>query len=44
MRDSGITGKERLEHIIQAIAEIEAFTIDASKQSFLGNRVLINAA
>ena len=43
MRDSCITGKERLKHIQQAIAEIETFTKDASKESFLSNRVLIDA-
>jgi len=43
MRDSSITGKERLIHIQQAIAEIEAFTKDASRESFLKDRVLINA-
>jgi len=43
MRDSSITGKERFVHIQQAIAEIEAFTKDSSRESFLNNRVLINA-
>jgi uncharacterized protein with HEPN domain len=43
MRDSSITGKERLVHILEAITEIEAFTKDSSLKSFLKNRVLINA-
>ena len=43
MRDNSITGKERLVHILEAIAEIEHFTNDSSKESFLSNRVLINA-
>jgi len=43
MRDSSITGKERLEHINQAIADIETFIKDASKESFLSDPVLINA-
>lgn len=43
MRDNSITGKERLMHILEAIAEIEHFTNDSSRDSFLSNRVLINA-
>ena len=43
MRDSGITAKERIIHIQQAILEIEAFTKDVSRESYLNNSVLINA-
>ena len=43
MRDNSITGKERLVNILEAIAEIEQFTKDSSRESFLSNRVLINA-
>ena len=43
MRDSSITEKERLIHIQQAVTEIEVFTKDVSRESFLNNRVLINA-
>lgn len=43
MRDSRITGKERLEHIIQAINEIETFTKDETRESYLNDVVLINA-
>jgi uncharacterized protein with HEPN domain len=43
MRDSRITAKDRLLHIQQAIAEIETFTKEASRESFLNNSVLINA-
>ena len=43
MRDSNITGKERLLHIQEAITEIEVFTKETSRESFLDNRVLINA-
>jgi uncharacterized protein with HEPN domain len=43
MRDRSISGKERLVHIQQAIAEIEVYTKDVSRQSFLNNPVLINA-
>lgn len=43
MRDSRITGKERLEHIIQAINDIEKFTKDETKESYLNDLVLINA-
>ncbi|MBV5349103.1 DUF86 domain-containing protein [bacterium] len=43
MRDSKITGKERLLHITQAISEIESYTKDVAKESFLANRVLIGA-
>ncbi|MDP2335307.1 MAG: DUF86 domain-containing protein [Bacteroidota bacterium] len=43
MRDSQITGKERLEHIQQAIADIEAFTKDSSKETYLNDPVLIHA-
>jgi len=43
MRDSRITGKERLEHIKQAIADIENFIKDSSKESYLSDSMLINA-
>lgn len=43
MRDNNITGKERVEHILQAIAEIDVFTRDTSRESYLNDRVLINA-
>ena len=43
MRDISITGKERLEHILKAIADIETFTKDASKETYLNNFILINA-
>lgn len=44
MRDSKITGKERLLHITQAISDIESYTKDVAKESFLANRVLIDAS
>jgi len=43
MRDNSITGKERLEHILKAIADIADFVKDASKESYLHDAVLINA-
>lgn len=43
MRDSRITGKERLEHILKAINDIEEFTSVVTKESYLQNLVLINA-
>ena len=43
MRDSQITGKERIDHILKAIADIETFTKDSSKELFLNDLVLINA-
>ncbi len=43
MRDSSITGKERLEHILKAIADIGTFIKDVSKESYLNDPVLINA-
>ena len=43
MRDSKISGKERLEHIRQAISDIKMYTKDSSKETFLTNVVLINA-
>lgn len=43
MRDSKITGKERLEHILKAINDIEEFTSVVTKESYLQNLVLINA-
>lgn len=43
MRDSKITGKERLMHIKQAIDDIECYTRNVVKESFLANRILIDA-
>lgn len=43
MRDSRIAGKERLEHILKAISDIESFTKRASKETSLNDVVLINA-
>lgn len=43
MKDSRITGKERLEHIMQAINEIETFTKGETRESYLNDVVLINA-
>ena len=43
MRDSHITSKERLQHILQAISETEIFIKGFSKKAFLNNPVLINA-
>jgi len=43
MRDSRITGKERILHVKQAIADIEDFTKDVSKESFLKDPILISA-
>lgn len=43
MRDNKITGKERLVHIKQAIDDIENYTRDVVKESFLANRILIDA-
>ena len=43
MRDSRITGKERLEHILKAIADIETIIKGASKESYLNDLVLIYA-
>ncbi|HEX9828186.1 MAG TPA: HepT-like ribonuclease domain-containing protein [Flavobacteriaceae bacterium] len=44
MRDSNITSKERLHHIEQAISEIDFFLKGISREMFLNDRVLINAA
>ena len=43
MRDRSISSKERLVHIHNAIKEIEGFTKDSSRESFLNNPLLINA-
>jgi len=43
MRNSGITSEERLEHIVKAISDIETFIMGNTKDSYLGNDVLINA-
>jgi uncharacterized protein with HEPN domain len=44
MRDSTITNKERLQHILEAISKIDDFLKKESKESFLKNVVLQNAA
>lgn len=43
MRDHGISEKERFEHILRAIEEIQVFTKGYSKASYLNDRILINA-
>jgi uncharacterized protein with HEPN domain len=43
MKENKITEKERLEHILDAILEIESYTKDTSRELFLSNRVLIHA-
>ena len=43
MRDSSITNKERLQHILEAIFNINDFIDGKSKESFLNNVVLQNA-
>ena len=43
MRDLNLTSKKRLEHIIKAISDIEGFTNEYSKESFINDVVLINA-
>jgi uncharacterized protein with HEPN domain len=44
MRDRRITSKQRFEHIVESISIIEGFIKENSKESFLNNSVLINAA
>lgn len=44
MRDSSITNKERLQHILEAISKIDDFLDGESKESFLKSEVLKNAA
>ena len=43
MRDSSITNKERLQHILEAISNINSFINGKSKESFLNNVILQNA-
>ena len=43
MRDSSITNKERLQHILEAISKINDFIDRKSKESFLNNVILQNA-
>ncbi len=43
MKNSSITNKERLQHILEAIAEINGFIEEQNKESFLNNAVLQNA-
>lgn len=43
MRDESITTKDRLQHIIEAIEEIETFTVTYTKESFLKDSKVINA-
>ncbi len=43
MRDSRISGKERIAHMLRAIADIEAFTKNSSKELFLKDLIMINA-
>ncbi len=43
MRDSSITNKERLQHILEAISKINDFIDRQSKESFLNSDILQNA-
>ena len=43
MRDSSITNKERLQHILEAISKINGFIDGECKESFLNNVILQNA-
>jgi len=43
MRNSDITSEERLEHIVKAISDIEAFTFGSTKESYLVNYSLVSA-
>lgn len=43
MRDSSITNKERLQHILEAISKINGFIDGQCKESFLNSDVLQNA-
>ena len=43
MRDSTITNKERLQHIIEAIAMINDFIDGQTKESFLNSDIIQNA-
>jgi len=43
MRDSSITNKERLEHILDAIKNINSFVGDVGKEDFLSDVVMQSA-
>lgn len=43
MRDSKITGKDRLQHILDTISGIEGFTKGFTKKKFLENNLVVNA-
>jgi uncharacterized protein with HEPN domain len=43
MRDKIAESKERIEHILKAILDIESFTENQTKESFLESYVTINA-
>ena len=43
MRDSLITNKERLQHILEAISRINSFIDGQNKESFLNSDVIQNA-
>jgi uncharacterized protein with HEPN domain len=43
MKDTRITSKQRLEHIVESISVIEGFIKEHSKESFLNNSILVNA-
>ncbi|MFH2142300.1 MAG: HepT-like ribonuclease domain-containing protein [Bacteroidota bacterium] len=43
MRDKEIGSKERIEHILKAISDIESFIENQTKESFLENYMAINA-
>ncbi len=43
MRDSSITNKERLQHILEAISSIDSFIEGQNKKSFLNSDLLQNA-
>lgn len=43
MRDSSITNKERLQHVLEAVSKINGFINGQCKESFLKSDVLQNA-
>ncbi len=43
MRDESLTTKDRLKHIIEAIGEIDSFTVSYTKESFLKDNKVIYA-
>jgi uncharacterized protein with HEPN domain len=43
MRDSAITNKEGLQHILEAISKINGFIYGQSKESFLNSDIIQNA-